>query len=403
ISSRALRLINEPMYGVFSSIETNDPESNVSSLPRYFARQASFLPYDEFYSTRLKTRYGKEVLAGSWILADHQSFEALHFTTRDASSITGVALSKDARFLAIAYGVCVDIWDLKNTDDTAPLAQYSPDSMIRPISFLTWSTECHRLAVCFEGGLVCVIAMKIGSPKLSSLAVGFRLTFGEGHEGNLRVFAAFLREDILAVAMGKDVEIRCYLEDDNDPRWDLKSQLSSSAHSTGKSLPTGNIQSIHSFSQNRILVSYENQVANIWRFEQSAEGFLRHESTTTLPGVIAKGTVLVAAAGTYQVVLLGSTTAGSIFIPHDPITGYPQTISCARYLSDDLIIGAGTSQLVLWNADLGNRLQNLSIQDQDGGPLTHHICTAYSIEEDIGWIVTAHDGGRIICWKTIDT
>ncbi|KAJ3963653.1 WD40-repeat-containing domain protein [Lentinula raphanica] len=334
--------------------------------------------------------------------------QELHFTTRDASSITGVALSKDARFLAIAYGVCVDIWDLKNTHN-APLAQYNPDSMIHPISFLTWSTECHRLAVCFEGGLVCVIALKIGE-ELSSLAVGFRLKSGEAQQGNVRVLAAFLRDDILAVAMGEDVEIRCFLEDGSDPRWDLKSKLTPSASCTGNNLPTGNIQSIHSIPEDCILVSYENQAANVWGFEQSVEGFLTcaHKFTTTLPGVIndvskARGTILVAAAGTYQVLVLGSTTAQSIFIPHDPITGYPQTISCARYVSEDVIIGAGTSQLILWNAELGNRLQNLPIQNQEGGPVTHHICTAYSREEDSGWIVTAHDGGKIICWKTIDT
>ncbi|KAJ3754456.1 hypothetical protein EV360DRAFT_73689 [Lentinula raphanica] len=282
------------------------------------------------------------------------------FTVRGTSPINGIALSEDAHYLAIAYGICVDIWDIKNSTTTTPLAQYSPDLEDRPISFLTWSPGGHRLAVCFEGGLTAIF---IGG--------GFPV----------------LRPTTTLPTMGKEIEIRYYLDDHDDPRWDvLKSLPTSSFAPTGSG--TGDIQSIHSFTQNRMLVSYENGITDfqqthidwerLWRFEQSNEKFLTymHEATMTLPGVIndvsPKGTVLVAVAGTYQVLLLGSTTAQNIFVPRDPKTGYPQSISCARYLSDDLIIGAGAGQTK----------------------------TAYRADEDSGWIVTGHGGGRVICWKT---
>ncbi|KAJ3816677.1 hypothetical protein F5880DRAFT_1512448, partial [Lentinula raphanica] len=310
-----------------------------------------------------------------------------YFTVSEASSINGVVLSKDAHYLAVAYGICVDIWDLKVTTNTAPLAQYKPDSTIHPISFLTWSPESYRLAICYQGGLVCVVAMNVDG-ELSSLAVGFRLESGQAQRS--RVFAAFLRDDILAVAMGRDVEIRRFFDDGNDPRWDLMSTLTvPSTPSTGIYPPDGDIRSIHLFSNNRILVSCDPDLAQ----------------NDVSP---ARGTILVAAAGTYQVLALGSTTAQGIFIPRDPVTRYPQTASSAKYLSDDLIIGAGIGQLVLWDVNLGNRLQNLLLRDQevDGGPMTYHICehfqTAYRREEDSGWIVTSHDGGKIICWKTVD-
>ncbi|KAJ3717798.1 WD40-repeat-containing domain protein [Lentinula raphanica] len=326
-----------------------------------------------------------------------------HLTVREGSSIDHIALSRDAHYLAVAYGTCVDIWDIKNTTNTAPLAHYKPDVEIRPISFLVWSLESHRLAVCFEGGLVCVIAMNVGAG-VSSLVVGFRIS---GQVQQSRVFSAFLRENVLAVVTGKNVEIRCFLDNDGDPRWDLFKSLPAAASSTTFSTSSvGDIQSIHSFAQDRILVSYDNGIAHLWRFERSDEVSFTysHEATMSLPGVIndvcpTKGAILVAAAGTYQVLHLGSTSAQSIFIPRDPITNYPQNVGCARYLSDDLIIGAGAGQLILWNADLGNRLQNLRIHD---APATHHMCTAYRADEDSGWIVTAHEGGKIICWKTIE-
>ncbi|KAJ3716996.1 hypothetical protein C8R42DRAFT_644914 [Lentinula raphanica] len=327
---------------------------------------------------------------------------------KETSSINGLALSKDARYLAVAYGICVDIWDMDNTN-TAPLVQYIPDDSMT-ISFLTWSPEGHSLAVCYEGGLLCVISMNVDGES-SSLAVGFRLEYSQAQQ-SLKVFAAFIHEDILAVAMGQVVEIRCFHNDTNDPRWDLKTVLpASSAPSTGRYIPIGDIQSLHFMDQDCILVSYENEVArygkSVWRFK---EGFTActHECTMCLPGVIndvcpGRGSILITAAGTYQVLSLGSTTAQNIFVPRDPVTKYPQIVSCAKYLSSDVIIGAGAGQLILWNAELGNRLQNLPFRDQDGGQITHHICTAYRGEDDSGWVVTAHDGGRIICWKTIDT
>ncbi|KAJ3768736.1 WD40-repeat-containing domain protein [Lentinula raphanica] len=365
--------------------------------------------------------------------------QEMHFTVGKAASINTIAVSKDANYLAVAYGTCVDIWDIRTMISNAPLVRYSPDLETRPISFLAWSPEGRRLAVCYEGGLVCVIAMIVDAIELSALAVGFRLS-GQAQRSSLRVFSAFLSEDILVVAMGKDVEIREFLNNDGDPRWVLLQLLPASSKSFASGNDDVDIESINSISMNQILVSHNNRITNLWRLERLNDANLfvyMHETTMVVPGDImdvspAKGTILVTAAGTYQVLLIGSNTAQNIFIPRDPVTSHPQTASCAKYLSDDLIIGAGEGQLILWNADHGNRLQNLPSQDLEGRMYSLHVNpfqpdqkeirdwfssdhssyvstllsfpqTAYRADEDSGWIVTAHDEGRIICWKTVDT
>lgn len=97
-------------------------------------------------------------------------------------------------------------------------------------------------------------------------------------------------------------------------------------------------------------------------------------SNDVCPG---KGTVLVTVAGTYQIFVLGSETAQNIFVPCDPLSKTPQTVSCTKFISEDLVIGAGVGQLVLWNAELGNRLQNLVFCNQ-GEVLFHHCTTSYN-------------------------
>ncbi|KAJ4483099.1 hypothetical protein C8J55DRAFT_558082 [Lentinula edodes] len=333
--------------------------------------------------------------------------EVEHITYTNARTrILGVVLSRDARYLAVAQDTCVDIWNVKVNMNTKPLVQYN--SKENRISSIAWSQRSPRLVISYEGGLVYVITMK----ERSSSIEGFHHS---GQTQQTRTFSVFLHKDLLAVAMGKVVEIRSRRDrndSSNNPHWELLKTLP--APPIGKYLPIGAIVSIHAMSRDRILISYENGVAvdrrkSLWSIVHSDVLDFKHEDTMLIPGVIndvcpGKGTVLVTVAGTYQIFVLGSETAQNIFVPCDPLSKTPQTVSCTKFISEDLVIGAGVGQLVLWNAALGNRLQNLVFCNQDTS-VPCGISSAYKSEEDAGWIVTVHkvpDRYEIVLWTTAD-
>ncbi|KAJ4496543.1 hypothetical protein C8R41DRAFT_866160 [Lentinula lateritia] len=282
----------------------------------------------------------------------------------------------------VLFGTSVDIYDLKSNVNN-PLARYSGPNE-RKISFTAWTSELPRLVMSFEGGSVYIVTMN----ERSSTIAGFQHT---GQHERARVPAAFLNKDLIAIAENT-VEIRNCVVDDDHPHWELLQTLPQPIQE-GKSLAVGDIQT-----------------TIIWNFQQSQSPELtfQYEGTIRLPGIMSrndvcskKGTILVTAPGTYQVFSIRSKTAQNIFIPCDPLEWTPQAVTSARFLLDDLIVGAGVGQLVLWNADLGNRLQNLIFRNQDPAVTGFHICLAYNAEEDTGWIVTAQ-GSEVTFWKTVD-
>ncbi|KAJ3898636.1 hypothetical protein F5879DRAFT_979891 [Lentinula edodes] len=327
--------------------------------------------------------------------------ETYHMEITDAqTSVIGLGFSANARYLAIAHGTRVDIWDLKDTIDTTPLVRYENENQICSI---TWSSKKPQLVICFEGGLIYVVTMQ----EQSTLIVGFRHSIG--HQ-QAKVSAVFLSGDLLAVAMGNTVEIRRYHIGNEHPDWMLLATLPPPP--TVKELENyavDNIHSIHAIAEDCILLSYENGLTISWSYVQSELNpttiTFQHKDTTLLPGVINdvcsdRRAILVTASGTYQVFLLGSAVPQHIFIPRNLLSKAPQAVSCAKFLSNDMIIGAGIGQLVLWNAELGNRLQNLVFRDQETKVICG-ICSAYSSEKDSAWIVTAR-GSEITFWGMTD-
>ncbi|KAJ3870772.1 hypothetical protein F5051DRAFT_447141 [Lentinula edodes] len=329
--------------------------------------------------------------------------EAHEITVTDRqTSIIGVEFSVDARYLVVAYATRADIWDLKRTNSSHPLVRYDSPSSEKQICYIAWSQSCPQLVICIEGGSVYVITMH----ERSSAIEGFHHS-GRQQEG--KVSAVFLRENLLAVSMGNTVEIRTHVGDDR-PRWELLKYvpIPPIEHRYLTASNSLNLQSIHVIGEDSLLLSYESGAAILWSFSpptEFLEFFFKHKDTFFLPGLVndvcwKTRSVLVTASGTYQVFLLGSATAQRIFVPCDPLLKTPQAVSCAKYLSEDLIIGTGVGQLVLWNADLGNRLQNLVFRDKDN-MVPCAICSIYKPEKDTAWIVVAH-GSKITFWETID-
>ncbi|KAJ3885225.1 hypothetical protein GG344DRAFT_70723 [Lentinula edodes] len=308
-----------------------------------------------------------------------------HITmTEPQFSIIGLALSMDSRYLAVPYGICVDIYDLESNVNN-PLAQYSGPNE-RKVSFIAWSSELPRLVMSFEGGSMYIVTMN----EQSSTIAGFHHS---GRHERAKV-PAWRYESVLMTMIIVLIGNSCkHLHNPSKK----ESPLQLVIYSQYMYLDTGSC--LHMKMGLRI----------IWNFHQSQspELTIRYEDMILLPGIMSRndvcsrrGTILVTAPGTYQVFSIESKTAQNIFIPRDPLERTPQAVTSARFLSDDLILGVGVGQLVLWNADLGNRLQNLVFRNQDTAVTASHICLAYNAVEDIGWIVAAQ-GSEVTFWKTI--
>lgn len=139
--------------------------------------------------------------------------------------------------------------------------------------------------------------------------------------------------------------------------------------------------------------------------------------------------------GTYQLFHLGSRELFCRFFPRAPNTRTSQPVSHAKFISENVVVGGGVGQLVLWNIDTEARLQNLTYRNQGLSlsmflsatywPSDHQVDlvaesisvsskstivsqlifaqSAYRQEDDSGWIVTAHnfaDRGEVIIWRT---
>lgn len=68
--------------------------------------------------------------------------------------------------------------------------------------------------------------------------------------------------------------------------------------------------------------------------------------------------------GTYKVLRFGTEDPPRVFIPRTRETAAAQPVSVSRFISNDMIIGGGVGQIVLWNCETNNHLQNLIFRNQ---------------------------------------
>lgn len=78
-------------------------------------------------------------------------------------------------------------------------------------------------------------------------------------------------------------------------------------------------------------------------------------------------------AGKFKLLSLGSLEPSRTFTPRNVSSQATEPVSSARFLSEDMIIGAGVGQIILWNieAEVHNRLQNLVFRDTSK-PIIHN-------------------------------
>ncbi|KAF9060849.1 hypothetical protein BDP27DRAFT_1370178 [Rhodocollybia butyracea] len=144
--------------------------------------------------------------------------------------IINVALSSNAEYLAAAHGLGVDIWHLNG-------------GMLG----VTWAPQVPRMVLTYQGGLVNVVT--IG--ERSAQCEGFLLC---GQAGRA-VYAVFLDNDLLVVAMGSFVEIRRFTEDLNGRRWERVGSLPKPPVDY-----VDECQSIHMLAKDYFLVTYKGGI-----------------------------------------------------------------------------------------------------------------------------------------------
>lgn len=113
------------------------------------------------------------------------------------SPIVGIAFSADGHYLAAGHGLGVDVWSLESGALSTTHNTYNGRSRI---SSLLWCYEYPRLVTTHEGGLVHILTFDEDKTPVN----GFH------HSGPPypSTHAAFLHKDLLAVSMGKIVELR---------------------------------------------------------------------------------------------------------------------------------------------------------------------------------------------------
>ncbi|KAJ3873650.1 hypothetical protein F5051DRAFT_431997 [Lentinula edodes] len=296
--------------------------------------------------------------------------ETDRITIGDCSSahtpIIDVALSWNARYLAVGYGLKADVWDLKNAVSTTPHSTYTSKS--HRITSLGWAPESPRLVISHEGGSVHVITINEDYAKVEI----FLHSHGSSISGRSQaVVAVFLKPDVLLVAM-----------DQESPVWN-KIGVLPSPPIQGEIMEDVDVQSVHSFGQDKVLVSYKNGVAVSWNLPSLDPFVPSFGLTAKISGIIndvcpEKGTLLVTdfQQGTYKVLRFGTEDLPRVFIPRTRETAAAQPVSVSRFVSNDMIIGGGVGQIILWSCETNNRLQNLIFRNQRN-LATQCICVRY--------------------------
>ncbi|KAJ3885157.1 hypothetical protein GG344DRAFT_70780 [Lentinula edodes] len=299
------------------------------------------------------------------------------------SLIVGVDFSADGHYLAVGHGLGVDVWSLETGALSTTHNTYNGPSRILS---LLWCFEYPRLVTIHEGGLVHVLTFN----EDKTPANGFH------HSGPSypSAHAAFLHKDLLAVSMGKIVELRHF-------QIGLFKMLTR-AHRF--------IVGTVSLYRTRMVLHYPGSSPNYSLLNAGLSHGCEYLEIFHAPSsddVWADKNILLVTdrnEGKFKLLSLGSVEPSRTFTPRNRSSQATEPVSSARFLSGDMIIGAGVGQIIVWNieVEIHNRLQNLVFRDTSG-LITQSLCAAYNPDQDLGWIATSHnflERSEIVLWKT---
>ncbi|KAH7869939.1 hypothetical protein F5879DRAFT_925142 [Lentinula edodes] len=274
-------------------------------------------------------------------------------------SINSISLSPDAHYLAIGYGTQLQIWDLVDNTAVTPKANVEVNTTT---NFAIWFSNSPRLVTAHDEGPVYVFTIK--NPGVD---IAYHRDIGVEKPATS---IAILDERTIAVALTEFVQIQWLDEDPEESgRWKTIAQISPSLNE-GTS-----VRSVHTITQNRVLVSCSDEQAIIWQITRDSVGSVEPQvlNVFLLPGLIVDsiGNQILCtdhASRTYKSFKIGAggVEPQATLSPRTrDVYKTPQPASTATFLPPygNAIIGGGVGQLILFD-DQGNRLQNLSFKDE---------------------------------------
>ncbi|KAH7876065.1 uncharacterized protein C8R40DRAFT_1169717 [Lentinula edodes] len=349
----------------------------------------------------------------TWKESDRIQIEESSAPNGVKSLISSISLSFDAHYLAIALGIQIQIWDLLDFGMQVPKANIEVNTTT---NFMTWFPKSSRLVTAHDKGPVYVFTIE-------EHGVDVDCHRNVGVE-SAATSIAILDERTMAVALTLFVQLQRLTVapgDSVESRWCTIGQLPPPARKSTV------VQSVHTLTENKILVVYQNDYAVVWKISSDVVDSMILNAFT-LPGLVndvcSNGDRILCtdhASRTYRIFKIRAQVADlqAILPPRTrDASKASQLTSTAIFLPPHgtAVVGGGVGQMVLFD-DQGNRLQNLSFEDENHRQLTaeqvdlayavpQSISCIYLTDTDTGVLAAAanHDKqGEVIIWRTVQS
>ncbi|KAJ3963854.1 hypothetical protein EV361DRAFT_943216 [Lentinula raphanica] len=197
-------------------------------------------------------------------------------------NIEHLALSHDARYIAIGYDKGVDVWDTRSTLNVREPAYHFRGST--RIHSVKWLPDRSTLIHTHAGARVYIATIS---------AAGFATSgFRKSGAQDAAVMAAVIAEGLIAIAYSHTIEIRRHFPSALEPlKWHALGELPSPPALNGQIQGPVLVKSVHSLRSNRLIVSYtgpgiRNTLVVCWRINTKQPSLSEIEAVNDLAGIV---------------------------------------------------------------------------------------------------------------------
>ncbi|KAK7434763.1 hypothetical protein VKT23_020041 [Stygiomarasmius scandens] len=314
-----------------------------------------------------------------------------------SKGITAMTFSGDGRFLAVAYGRRIDIWDVRG-DARVP---FETNTASADALCLTWFRNQYSLLSGHADGGVYHTEMTANGPMCN----GFR---HQGHHQPVTAMA-LLNDVFLAVATNDRVQIWEF--EPGEQSWNLLNHLPPPPP-VGHASPTNAqvSQSLYWLNEQELLVSYEDVAVIRYQIENFHPLQVNIVSANSMGGIIdvcfATKNILTreSHSNTFKLYTYNDALSPQLvttFTPQSRVLNRSLPVSDAIFCTTDTVIGSSTGRLFLWDLS-GSRIATLVVPDASQG-LVRTIACGYDYALQCGRMATTVErklAGEVTLWST---